>query len=119
MCAYCEIVLLVCTGQFKGGLLGSTDYYPIFTNSEIELGEIEVYGFDYDFTLAQYQTKAVSRLIYDLAKRRLVKSKNVSVHIQQNSFLHKRHRECNYNRCSLKINICIVVELNKHEDVQV
>ncbi|XP_003383248.1 PREDICTED: 5'-nucleotidase domain-containing protein 3-like [Amphimedon queenslandica] len=43
----------------------------VFTNSELSLRYINVYGFDYDFTLVQY-TPEVMKLIYDESKKRLV-----------------------------------------------
>ncbi|KAG1651104.1 5'-nucleotidase domain-containing protein 3 [Nymphon striatum] len=43
----------------------------VFANNELNLSEIEVYGFDYDYTLIQYK-ESVLELIYDLAKNHLV-----------------------------------------------
>ena len=39
----------------------------MFTNAELSLKHISVYGFDYDFTLIQY-TNEVMDLLYDTAK---------------------------------------------------
>ncbi|XP_019861535.1 PREDICTED: 5'-nucleotidase domain-containing protein DDB_G0275467-like [Amphimedon queenslandica] len=49
----------------------------VFTNSELSLRYINVYGFDYDFTLVQY-TPEVMKLIYDESKKRLVNKLGVS-----------------------------------------
>ena len=43
----------------------------MFANTELNLGEIEVYGFDYDYTLATYRS-AVEEFIYAEAKKALV-----------------------------------------------
>jgi HAD superfamily 5'-nucleotidase-like hydrolase len=43
----------------------------VFANNEIDLQEIKVFGFDYDYTLAQYNTK-MYELIFNLAKNVLV-----------------------------------------------
>ena len=43
----------------------------VFVNSDISLKHIDVYGFDYDYTLVRY-TSEVHRLIYDHAKNMLV-----------------------------------------------
>ncbi|XP_078439545.1 HAD-superfamily hydrolase, subfamily IG, 5'-nucleotidase [Wolffia australiana] len=43
----------------------------IYVNKNIKLEDIQVYGFDYDYTLAHY-SENVQTLIYDLAKQHLV-----------------------------------------------
>ena len=43
----------------------------VFVNSDISLKHIDVYGFDYDYTLVRY-TSEVHKLIYDHAKNMLV-----------------------------------------------
>jgi len=43
----------------------------VFANDEIDLSEINVYGFDYDYTLARYKT-SVEELIHDVAKNTMV-----------------------------------------------
>ncbi|ETN74754.1 hypothetical protein NECAME_12740 [Necator americanus] len=47
------------------------DPRAVFVNNELDLGSIDVYGFDYDYTLAVY-TRDLNELIYDLALRRLI-----------------------------------------------
>ena len=49
----------------------------IFANNEMNLSDVQVYGFDYDYTLACY-TDALHRLIYDQAMENLVNQKMVS-----------------------------------------
>lgn len=44
----------------------------VFCNDRISLGEVEIYGYDYDYTLASYK-KAIENLIHDFAKQHLVK----------------------------------------------
>ncbi len=48
----------------------------VFTNSELSLKYIDVYGFDFDYTLVHYK-QSVLHLIYNLAKNRLVEQLNV------------------------------------------
>ncbi|KAJ0965725.1 hypothetical protein J5N97_026863 [Dioscorea zingiberensis] len=43
----------------------------IYVNKNLRLGDVQVYGFDYDYTLAHY-SKNLQSLIYDLAKEYLV-----------------------------------------------
>lgn len=47
------------------------DEQAIFANNELGMRHIEVYGFDYDYTLASY-TDAMHFLIYDLAVKELI-----------------------------------------------
>lgn len=49
----------------------SADPRGVFANDEIDLSDIEVYGFDYDYTLAMYKT-SVEELIHDIAKNIMV-----------------------------------------------
>jgi len=44
----------------------------IFANDELSLGEIDVYGYDYDYTLAAYKKATVEKMIHSLAKKALV-----------------------------------------------
>nr|KAG5698473.1 hypothetical protein BaRGS_022003 [Batillaria attramentaria] len=48
------------------------DPSAIYANNELSLANIEVYGFDYDYTLATY-TPALHRLLFDLGKEALVR----------------------------------------------
>jgi len=43
----------------------------VFCNNEVNLQEVEVYGFDYDYTLASYK-RGVEYLIHDIAREHLV-----------------------------------------------
>ena len=53
--------------------------HAVFTNSEISLKHVNVYGFDFDYTLIHY-TQELHRLIYEVARDRLVGMLNVSCH---------------------------------------
>ncbi|XP_064394652.1 5'-nucleotidase domain-containing protein 2-like [Halichondria panicea] len=57
----------------------------VFTNSELSLKYIDVYGFDFDYTLVHYK-QSVLRLIYGLAKNRLVEQLNYPTCIRELSF---------------------------------
>ena len=57
-----------------------TDESAVFTNSELSLKHVDVYGFDFDYTLVHY-TKEVNKLIYELARDRLVEKLNVCVQL--------------------------------------
>lgn len=48
----------------------------VFTNSELSLKHVDVYGFDFDYTLLQY-TPEVHKLIYQKARKRLVEKLSV------------------------------------------
>ncbi|XP_072928800.1 5'-nucleotidase domain-containing protein 2-like isoform X2 [Hemitrygon akajei] len=43
----------------------------IYSNNEVKLGNIEIYGFDYDYTLAQY-SNSVHTMIFDTAREILI-----------------------------------------------
>lgn len=45
--------------------------YGVFANNELNLSGVEVYGFDYDYTLAVY-TGQLHYLIYDLGRDWLI-----------------------------------------------
>lgn len=47
------------------------DPKSVFTNNEIDLKEIKVYGFDYDYTLANYNV-SLYKLLFDLARDSLL-----------------------------------------------
>ena len=51
-----------------------TDRDPraIYANNELQLGEIDVYGFDYDYTIACYNDN-LNELIYNLGRANLVR----------------------------------------------
>ncbi|GFR06163.1 5'-nucleotidase domain-containing protein 3 [Trichonephila clavata] len=49
----------------------NVDPLVVFANNELKLAEIDVYGFDYDYTLAIYK-EALQVLIYRLGKEKLV-----------------------------------------------
>lgn len=49
----------------------------VFACNELDLNEIQVYGFDYDYTLACYK-KSLHYLLYNLARDRLVEKYKVN-----------------------------------------
>lgn len=54
----------------------------IYANNEVDLSTVDIYGFDYDYTLALY-SNALNGMIYDKAK----------------SFLIEHFKVCFYTRC--------------------
>ena len=50
----------------------------IFANNLLRLEEVDVYGFDYDYTLALYK-KTLDRLIYDLGVKSLVEVSSIAL----------------------------------------
>jgi HAD superfamily 5'-nucleotidase-like hydrolase len=44
----------------------------IFANDELSMADIDVYGYDYDYTLAAYKKTVVERMIHSLAKKAMV-----------------------------------------------
>lgn len=55
----------------------SANSHAVFANSEFSLKYINVYGFDFDYTLAQY-SKELHKFIYQQARDLLIKKLNVS-----------------------------------------
>ena len=43
------------------------DPLAVYANNELKLSEIDVYGFDYDYTVACYND-SLNRFIYDMAR---------------------------------------------------
>lgn len=62
-----------------------TDQEPtaIFANNELDLKHIDVYGFDYDYTLANYKD-SLRFLIYNLGRDALIKNHKVisDIHVE-------------------------------------
>jgi 5' nucleotidase family len=54
------------------------DANGVFATTELDLKEVDVYGFDYDYTLAHYK-ESVDHLIYNLGREVLVKKLKVSL----------------------------------------
>lgn len=52
------------------------DEQAIFANNELGMRHIDVYGFDYDYTLASY-SNTLHYLIYDLAVKELISTYGV------------------------------------------
>ena len=83
----CKVISFVFTSWIINKLLFSfsestnptvVDEQAIFANNELGMRHIDVYGFDYDYTLASYST-ALHFLIYDLAVKELISTYGVRV----------------------------------------
>ncbi|XP_052217507.1 5'-nucleotidase domain-containing protein 3-like isoform X2 [Dreissena polymorpha] len=59
--------------------------YNIFVNNEISLADIKVYGFDYDYTLAQYRDD-LHYVLYDLGKESLITKLKYPEGIREQTF---------------------------------
>lgn len=66
------------------------DEQAIFANNELGMRHIEVYGFDYDYTLASY-SNTLHYLIYDLAVKELISTYGV-----RTVYTTRQHKKCNY-----------------------
>lgn len=53
-------------------MMPKMDPCGVYANDNLRLDQLEVYGFDYDYTLAHYSGN-LQTLIYDLAKEHIVK----------------------------------------------
>ena len=73
MCVNC-IFVLFCPESKSHTLV---DERAIFANNELGMRHIDVYGFDYDYTLASY-SNALHFLIYELAVKELIGTYGVS-----------------------------------------
>lgn len=49
----------------------------VFACNELDLSEVQVYGFDYDYTLAHYKP-TMEHLLYNLGREYLLEKYNVS-----------------------------------------
>ena len=56
-------------------LLSSINPNDIFANNQLNLSDINVYGFDYDYTLASYTPNKVENFIHQKALTNLVRDK--------------------------------------------
>lgn len=74
---------MICLGELQKY---SANSHAVFTNSEFSLKYIDVYGFDFDYTLAHY-SKQLHRFIYNQARDVLVKKLNVSSKVATDSLL--------------------------------
>ncbi|MEQ2252509.1 5'-nucleotidase domain-containing protein 2, partial [Ilyodon furcidens] len=59
------------TDLIPPGACKSLNSSVIYANNEVSLEEVDIYGFDYDYTLAQYSNE-LNTLIYDTAKGFLI-----------------------------------------------
>ena len=57
--------------QFEAAQKAGQGHEAVFANSYVDLGKVDVIGFDFDYTLVTY-TEELLELIYDMALRRLV-----------------------------------------------
>ena len=53
------------------------DPRAVFANAQLDLGDIDIYGFDYDYTLASYKT-SVEDFIFDTARNILITDMKVN-----------------------------------------
>lgn len=53
------------------------NFRGVFACNELNLDEVEVYGFDYDYTLSEYKP-SLDALIYNLSLERLITHYKVS-----------------------------------------
>lgn len=66
-----RLSLSLCSDLIPPGACKSLNASVIYANNEVSLEEVDIYGFDYDYTLAQY-SNALNTLIYDTAKGFLI-----------------------------------------------
>lgn len=59
------------------------NFRGVFACNELNLDEVEVYGFDYDYTLSEYKP-SLDALIYNLGLDKLISHYKVRVTIYRN-----------------------------------
>jgi len=57
-------------------LPSNSDPNAVYANNELDLSDIDVYGFDYDYTLMNYKT-SLHYLIYNLGCVKLIEQHKV------------------------------------------
>lgn len=57
---------------------GEVDPRGVYANNELDMGEIDIFGFDYDYTLACYK-ESLHYYIYELGRNALINNFQVSV----------------------------------------
>jgi len=75
----CHITLIINSLMNLGKKLPpDVEVDGVFTTNELDLREVKVYGFDYDYTLACYK-ESVDHLIYNLGRDTLVHKLKVMI----------------------------------------
>ena len=54
------------------------DPLAVYANNELKLNDIDVYGFDYDYTVACYND-SLNQVIYDMGRENLMKYNKASL----------------------------------------
>lgn len=74
------------------GACNSLNSNTIYANNEVNLAEVDIYGFDYDYTLALY-SDALNTMIYNTARTFLIEHFKVCFTLQQphESYLHHKY----------------------------
>lgn len=84
-------------------------FVGIYVNKNLRLDNIQVYGFDYDYTLAHYSSHLQS-LIYDLAKQHMVNEVTLILRMTFYLYIYQIGFEFlmyDFYSCSLGILICV------------
>uniref|UniRef100_A0A0N5AAG9 5'-nucleotidase domain-containing protein 3 n=1 Tax=Syphacia muris TaxID=451379 RepID=A0A0N5AAG9_9BILA len=92
---------------------GRVDPRDVFCNNALNLKNITVYGFDYDYTLAVY-TRAINKLIYDLSMEQLIRRYEypkglLSIPYDPRFAIRGLHYDI-YNSCLLKVDAFSQIE---------
>lgn len=72
--SFFDFYLLILTSKPKHTATytgGEVDPQGVFANNELDMSEIDIFGFDYDYTLACYK-ESLHYLIYDLGREQLI-----------------------------------------------
>jgi HAD superfamily 5'-nucleotidase-like hydrolase len=62
--------------------------HGVFANNEIDLGEVEIYGFDYDYTLAHYN-RNLFQVIFNLGRNILVNELKYPKELLEYNYMHE------------------------------
>lgn len=78
-----DIFLKICVNFLAKKLPNDVNPRGVFACNELDLTEVKVYGFDYDYTLAHYKP-SLEHLLYNLGRDTLLEKYKVCLKTKKN-----------------------------------